>query len=126
MYEPQNPPRRRALWPVFAAPALVVLGALAWSGFWYYASGKIHEQFDLWRDREAKSGRVYNCGTLDVGGYPFRFEVTCDDARSALRGQAADQLLGDAHLEKILAVAQVYQDVLPEEAPAVPPPPAPG
>ncbi len=112
MYEPQNPPRRRALWPVFAAPALVVLGALAWSGFWYYASGKIHEQFDLWRDREAKSGRVYNCGTLDVGGYPFRFEVTCDDARIALRGQAADQPLGDAHVEKILAVAQVYQPQL--------------
>lgn len=109
MREPQDSSHRRPLWPVFAAPALVVLGAVAWSGFWFYASGQIQEQFNAWRDREARSGRIYDCGRLDVGGFPFRFEVACDDAQIALREQSANLPLGDARLGRILAVAQVYQ-----------------
>ena len=112
MHNSSVPIRRRRLWPVFVMPALVVIGAIAWSGFWYYASSMIGAQFDGWREREAKSGRVYACGKLSVGGFPFRFEVTCNDAHIGLRAQTAEQALADVRLGGILAVAQIYNPQL--------------
>ena len=38
---------------------------------------------------EAKSGRVYDCGKRSVAGYPFRLEVSCEDASVALVSQTA-------------------------------------
>ena len=44
---------------------------------------------DEWRAREAKSGRIYDCGKRSVAGYPFRLEVRCDDASVTLVSQTA-------------------------------------
>ena len=109
----QNPaPRRRRLWPVFVMPGLVVVLAIGWSVFWYVASSEIGRQFERWQAREAKAGRVYNCGDLSVGGYPFRFEVSCANASASLAAQTASQAPIDGRVARILAVAQVYNPKL--------------
>jgi hypothetical protein len=108
---PSALPRRR-LWPVFVMPGLVVLLAIGWSVFWYFASSEIGRQFDGWQAREAKAGRLYKCGDLSVGGYPFRFEVSCANASASLSSQTASQAPIEARVARILAVAQVYNPKL--------------
>lgn len=105
-------PRRRRLWPVFVPSALLLLAAIGWSGFWFYAANQVDVQFKGWQEREAKSGRVYDCAKRDVGGFPFRFEVRCTDPVISLTAQTAQQFATKtpltAKLSQILAVAQIY------------------
>lgn len=105
-------PRRRRLWPIFVPFALLLLAAIGWSGFWFYASHEVDAQFRAWQEREAKSGRVYDCGRREVGGFPFRFEVRCTDPVISLTAQTARQFATGtpltAKLGQILAVAQIY------------------
>lgn len=83
---------------------LVVALFGGWSWFWYAAAGKIGATIDGWRAREAKAGRVYACGSQTVGGYPFRFELSCD-AASATFSQPPLELKSRG----VLVAAQVYQ-----------------
>ena len=102
-------PRRRPLWRLFIMPALVVVAAIAWSGFWFYAASEVGVRADAWAAQEAKSGRVYQCGKRSVAGYPFRLEVRCDDASVSLVSQTAGApSLFTARLGEILVVAQIY------------------
>jgi hypothetical protein len=109
------PRRRYARWRIFAAPVLLLIVAIAWSGFWFYSASQVDARADAWRAREAKSGRIYDCARRTVGGYPFRLEVRCEDATVTLRAQTADPAsktpltvkLGD-----ILVVAQIYDPKL--------------
>src|SRR5476649_1763944 len=112
MSEPTLAPRRRPLWRLFIMPALLLVAAIAWSAFWFYAASKVDENVDAWRAREAKSGRVYDCAKRSVAGFPFRFEVRCDGASVALRSQTATQAAFTAKLGEILVVAQVYDPKL--------------
>jgi hypothetical protein len=109
-------PRRRPLWRLFIMPALLVVAAVAWSGFWFYAASEVDAKADAWRAREAKSGRVYDCARRTVAGFPFRLEVRCDGASVSLisqtAGQAAAQAPITAELGEILVVAQVYDPKL--------------
>ena len=102
-------PRRRSRWPIFAGPVLVLILAIAWSAFWFYAASEVWVQADAWRAQEAKAGRVYDCGSRSVAGYPFRLEVRCEDASVTLISQTASpQTSFTARLGEILVVAQVY------------------
>jgi hypothetical protein len=102
-------PRRRPLWGVFIAPALVLIAAIAWSAFWFYAASQVGVQADAWRAQEAKAGRVYDCGKRSVAGYPFRLEIRCEDPRVTLVSQTASQQPPfTARLGEILVVAQIY------------------
>jgi hypothetical protein len=109
-------PRRRPLWRLFIVPVLVVIAALAWSAFWFYAASEVDAKADAWRAQEAKSGRVYDCAKRSVAGFPFRLEVRCDGASVApvaqTAGQAAAQAPLTARLGEILVVAQVYDPKL--------------
>ena len=109
-------PRRRPLWRLFIMPVLVLIAALAWSAFWFYAASQVDAKADAWRAQEAKSGRVYDCARRSVAGFPFRLEVRCDGASVALlsqtAGQAAAQTPVTAKLGEILVVAQVYDPKL--------------
>src|SRR3954471_13532328 len=107
-------PRRRSLWRLFLMPVLLLAGALAWSAFWFYAASQVDENVDAWRAREAKSGRVYDCGKRAVAGFPFRLEVSCSGASVALTSQTAGSSQGPvtARLGEILVVAQVYDPKL--------------
>jgi len=109
MSEP-SVPRQRSLWRLFIAPVLLLLAAIAWSAFWFYAASRVDGQADAWQAREAKSGRTYRCGDRSVGGFPFRLEVRCSDVGVALVSQTAgrDNTPITAQLGEILVVALVY------------------
>ena len=102
-------PRRRPLWRLFIMPALLVIAASAWSGFWFYAASEAGVRADAWAAQEAKAGRVYQCARRSVAGYPFRLEVRCDDASVSLVSQTAGAPTPfTARLGEILVVAQIY------------------
>lgn len=110
-------PRRRPLWRLFFMPALLVVGAVAWSAFWFFAASQVEVKADAWRAQEAKSGRVYDCAKRSVAGFPFRLEVRCSDASVSLRSQTAEQAATQAapvtaRLGEILVVAQIYDPKL--------------
>ncbi|HEY6024303.1 MAG TPA: DUF2125 domain-containing protein [Pseudolabrys sp.] len=91
----------------YAVLLFIVLALIiGWTGFWKFAAGKAQEAIDGWRLREAKAGRVYNCGSQSVGGYPFRIEVNCDTASAQFR---SDQTPVELKAESVMVVAQVYQ-----------------
>src|SRR5512140_3638709 len=103
-----QPPRRRSRWGLFIAPVLLLIAAVAWSAFWFFAASQVDVQADAWRAREAKAGRVYDCANRSVAGFPFRLEVRCADPSVALFSQAAGTPLMNAKLDEILVVAQVW------------------
>jgi hypothetical protein len=104
-------PRRHSRWRIFIAPLLLLIVAIAWSAFWFYAASQVDVQADAWRAREASSGRVYDCARRSVAGFPFRLEVSCEGASVALVSQTASQPPSQpftAKLGQILVVAQIY------------------
>ena len=106
-------PRRRPLWRLFIMPALLVVAAAAWSAFWFYAASEVGVRADAWAAQEAKAGRVYTCGQRSVAGFPFRFEVSCEDASVSLVSQVAGaQVPFTARLGEIMVIAQIYQPKL--------------
>ena len=80
-----------------------------WCAFWYVAAGKAQTALEGWRAREAKSGRLYQCGKESVGGFPFRFEFACQSA-TALFENSRPPI--KAELGGVLVVSQVYQPTL--------------
>jgi hypothetical protein len=108
-----NASRRRSRWPLFLMPILLLIAAVAWSGFWFYAVSQAEVKADAWRAQEAKSGRSYDCTKQSIGGYPFRIEVRCDGARVTLTSQTASATQPvTIYLGEILTVAQVYDPKL--------------
>jgi len=109
-------PRRRPLWRLFIMPVLILVAAIAWSGFLVLCGVPGRCQSRRWRAQEAKSGRVYDCAKRSVAGFPFRLEVRCDGASVSLVSQTAEQAatqsLVTARLGEILVVAQIYDPKL--------------
>jgi hypothetical protein len=108
--------RRRPLWRLFFLPVLLLVAAVAWSAFWFFAASQVDGATDAWRAQEARAGRVYDCARRSVAGFPFRLEVRCNGVSVSLRSQtaqqAATQALVAAKLDEILVVAQVYDPKL--------------
>jgi len=103
-------PRRRPLWRLFIAPVLLLIAAAAWSAFWFYAASQVGVRADAWRAQEAKSGRYFNCGKRSVAGFPFRFEVACEDASVKLVSQTASNTLFAGQLAEILVVGNTGEE----------------
>src|SRR5690348_991863 len=57
-----TPPRKRSRIGLFIMPGVLVVLAIGWTIFWFFASAQVNTQFERWRAREAQSGREYNCG----------------------------------------------------------------
>ncbi|MGA8610343.1 MAG: DUF2125 domain-containing protein [Xanthobacteraceae bacterium] len=64
---------------------LVVVLAAGWCGAWYYAASVADSTLAGWVEREAAAGRVYNCGSQDITGFPFRIQAHCAEASAALK-----------------------------------------
>jgi hypothetical protein len=99
-------PRRRTGRRYAILVVLVLAATAGWTGLWYFAAAKARAAIEGWRAREAEAGRTYQCGSQNMGGFPFRIEVTCAPAAALLRG-------GSLPLEiktgRILVAAQIYQ-----------------
>ena len=100
-------PRRRR-WPLFLPFALVVLLAVAWTGFWFYAAARAKAEMAAWREREWQAGRFQDCASQSIGGYPFRFEVSCGAATFEIKGTPTLEL----KLPRVLAAVQIYDPAL--------------
>jgi hypothetical protein len=100
-----GPSSRTSRW-IFVPAAVVVVLALAWSAFWWYAAQRAEATMAAWTEREARQGRIHTCASRTVGGYPFRFEVRCTQPAMELTGQQPSQVV---KAKDVVAVAQVYQ-----------------
>ena len=108
MYDDQPSPqyRRRTSRRYIVLVVLVLALIGGWSWFWKYAAARAEVAVEGWRAREAKAGRVYNCGSQSVGGFPFRIEVNCDAASAQFR---SNQPPVEVKAGSVMVVAQVYQ-----------------
>lgn len=97
-------PRKRRPWLVVLPFALLVVAGLAWTGAWFYASGRAEREIDAWITAEAAKGRVWSCADRQLGGFPFRFELMCNAPKVMLAG--AGQWSWSA--TRAHAVAQVW------------------
>lgn len=84
MYEATPIVVRRRKWRYLVLLLLVVLLCGGWLAFWKYAEVRAQELIEGWKAREARAGRVYDCGSQTIGGFPFRFEVMCDNVKATL------------------------------------------
>jgi hypothetical protein len=94
---------------VFIPFGVFVVIALAWTAFWFHASSVARATLSGWQAREATLGRQFSCGSQTIGGYPFRFEVRCQDAAADLP-EASPPL--QIRAKQLLTVAQIYQPTL--------------
>lgn len=102
---PDSASKRRFPWIVIPSVVLILL-ALGWSGFWYYAAGKSEEILDRLMAREAAAGRQYSCASRNVSGFPFRFELRCREPRLELAASPASIIM---QARDAVALAQVWQ-----------------
>ena len=71
---PEKRVSRKGLYIPLILLALVIAG---WSGFWVFAKSKTGEVMDAWIAREERLGRQWSCPDRDIGGFPFRIDVSC-------------------------------------------------
>lgn len=100
-----SPGPSRGRWRLFAPTVLLVLAAIGWSIFWFWAAARAGEAVDVWLAREAKLGRVYGCGERETTGYPFRIEVECRQVGVRLAAEGGEIV---ATAPRFVALAQVY------------------
>jgi hypothetical protein len=79
---------RRRRWPVVLPFSLMALLAVLWTGGWFAIAARAPDAIADWRAREARAGRVYDCGTQSIAGFPFRIEVRCSDPSAQLSDMA--------------------------------------
>jgi hypothetical protein len=107
MIHPELAPSR-SRWVVVPLLAVLVLAVL-WTAFWFYASSIAQATLTKWREQEGRLGRTYTCGSQTTGGYPFRMEVRCEDAAVEMRAFQPTLLIA---AKSLLVVAQVYDPTL--------------
>jgi hypothetical protein len=69
--------------------AVVVL----WSAAWLVLSGVVRQQIALQAEADGLTSPQLTCGTLTIGGFPFRFDADCSSAR-IVSGDAVIELPG--------------------------------
>lgn len=82
----QHAPSRRRPWRLALPLAAVVIAALAWSGAWFYAAHRAQAEIEEWIAREATQGRNWSCADRSFAGYPFRFELICEQPTVTFAG----------------------------------------
>lgn len=60
--------------------SLVLLVVLAWSAGWFFLAGQLRQQVDMLALGDGETAPQLQCGTLAVGGFPFRLDVDCTNA----------------------------------------------
>lgn len=60
--------------------SLVLLVVMAWTGAWFFIAGQLRQQIELQALADGETAPQLVCGSLDIGGFPFRFDVECATA----------------------------------------------
>ena len=60
--------------------SLVLLVVLGWTGAWFFIAGQLRQQIELQALADGETAPQLVCGELDIGGFPFRFDVECATA----------------------------------------------
>jgi hypothetical protein len=60
--------------------AVIAAVVLIWSAGWLYISNEIRTQVTILGTTDGYAAPKVTCGTLDIGGYPFRFNLACANA----------------------------------------------
>jgi hypothetical protein len=64
----------------FAALLIAIILVVGlWIGGWLWAASEIRTQVGLLAQNDGEVNPKITCGTLNVGGFPFRFDVECVD-----------------------------------------------
>ncbi len=66
---------RKFAW--LAIAVIVVVGA--WSAGWLWAAGETRTQIERLAEADGEAAPRFQCETLNVSGYPFRFDVDCQN-----------------------------------------------
>lgn len=74
-------PVKNLAWKIIRPLVLVVILAICWSVYWMVASEKAMEVIDQALAREKAKGLDLTCAKRQIGGYPFKFVLTCDDVQ---------------------------------------------
>jgi hypothetical protein len=107
MRDPTSLQSRRRTGLRYTMLLFIVFALVAgWTGYWKFAASKGQQTIDGWRAREARAGRIYNCGSQSIGGFPFRIEVNCGDASAVF---PANQPPLELKTSSIMVLSQVYQ-----------------
>ena len=96
---------------------LIAIGVVVagWTGAWFYGRSLVSDQIAQQMARLSASGVRVSCGDLGVFGYPFRYEVRCQDL------QTRDRFGAEGKLGSLDAVALIYNPfhiILEADAPA--------
>jgi hypothetical protein len=100
----ESPRRRGGTFLALACVAVVL--AAGWCAGWYYAASVANGTLAGWVEREAAAGRVYNCGSEGISGFPFRIQVQCSEASAALKTVQPPFVIG---ANDVTFTAQVYR-----------------
>ena len=73
---PVRKPSRLGLYIPFAIALLLIIG---WSAAWLWASGQTRTRMDRAVSRLEQAGYQIGWGAREIGGYPFRLDVTLTD-----------------------------------------------
>lgn len=87
-------------------PLLALLAlAVAWSVWWYVVYTTARQHYAEQEERLAAQGTTLSCAAQDWGGYPFRVEMTCREARLAVESGGHTTVASAASLT---ALVQAY------------------
>jgi hypothetical protein len=108
-YPAQDARPRRRLWLIASPLILMLVLAAGWSAFWFYAASQATARIAEWQEREARAGRAFACAQQNVGGFPFRLEVSCGEPTFELRNLTPEIMLSGKFAT---ILAQVYDPTL--------------
>ena len=66
---------------IIALGIAVLVVAVLWTAGWFWAASEAKQQIALLANNDGETATKLTCGTLNVSGFPFRFDVTCGEAQ---------------------------------------------
>lgn len=97
------PNDRSPSWKIFLPLGIVLVLAVTWTAYWFIALGFARDRLSSERTRLSEQGYELTCSTEEWGGFPFRFEFSCQSPEFALADTV--QLKSQAMLVVALAYA---------------------
>ena len=101
-------PKRRSRWGLFAAPVLLLIAAIAWSGFWLFAASQVGVQADAWRAHEARAAATMIAPNARSRAFRSGSKLPVMARARPWLADGAGNNQFTAKLDRILVVAQVY------------------